>query len=262
MTVFVRLVACGMLAAFLLAPPPARAAPQAEERSAEVLDTWYRLILELVRHTPTYSPPVAARAFAYTGVAVWEAVASGDPGLVTLAGQLNGLDPLPARDPGATFDEAVILQAALARAAHGFFGNTGPTGQRAMTALGTRLAARAAEGVDPETVARSEAFGAAIAGHVLAWSETDGGAVVENMGFPHEYTFSDAPGGWVPTSLIAQQQMPLLPGWGGNRTLAMPEGRSCDLPPPPAYSERPPPPSMPRRWRSGRRRATSPRTSA
>jgi hypothetical protein len=202
-----------------------------------VLDTWYRLILELVRHTPTYSPPVAARAFAYTGVAVFEAVASGEPTLVSLAGQLNGLEPLPVRETGVDYDEAVILQAALARAAHGFFGNTGPTGQRAMTALGTRLATRAAEGLDPQVVARSAAHGEAIADHILAWAATDGGAVVENMGFPYEYDFAETPGSWVPTSLIAQQQMPLLPGWGGNRTLAMPEGRSCDLPPPPAYSD-------------------------
>jgi hypothetical protein len=234
---FVRLVACGMLAASLLAGAPAQASPPSGERSAEVLDTWYRLILELVRHTPTYSPPVAARAFAYTGVAVWEAVASGDPALVSLAGQLNGLEPLPARETGAAYDEAVILQAALARAGHGFFGNTGPTGQRAMTALGTRLAARAAEGVDPEVVTRSAAHGEAVADHILAWAATDGGAVVENMGFPHEYALSDAPGSWVPTSLIAQQQLPLLPGWGEVRTLAMPDGRTCDLPPPPAYSE-------------------------
>jgi hypothetical protein len=234
---FVRLVACGMLAATLLAAAPAQASPSSGGRSAEVLDTWYRLILELVRHTPTYSPPVAARAFAYTGVAVFEAVASGEPTLVSLAGQLNGLEPLPVRETGVYYDEAVILQAALARAAHGFFGNTGPTGQRAMTALGTRLAARAAEGVDPQVVTRSAAHGEAIADHILAWAETDGGAVVENMGFPYEYDFAETPGSWAPTSLIAQQQMPLLPGWGSNRTLAMPEGSSCDLPPPPAYSE-------------------------
>ena len=34
----------------------------------QVLQGWYKLILELVRHTPTYSPPVASRAVAYLGV--------------------------------------------------------------------------------------------------------------------------------------------------------------------------------------------------
>lgn len=55
--------------------------PQAVQASAapqDVVQTWYRLVLELVRHTATYSPPVASRAFGYLGVAGYEAVASGD----------------------------------------------------------------------------------------------------------------------------------------------------------------------------------------
>ncbi|MCA3453009.1 MAG: vanadium-dependent haloperoxidase, partial [Rhodobacter sp.] len=43
----------------------------------------------------------------------------------------------------------------------------------------------------------------------------------------------------VPTSKIVQQQKPLLPQWGNNRTFAMPDGATCGLPPPPAYSEEP-----------------------
>ena len=43
----------------------------------------------------------------------------------------------------------------------------------------------------------------------------------------------------MPTSAIRQQQFPLLPGWGRNRSFAMPDGAACPLPPPPAYSEEP-----------------------
>jgi hypothetical protein len=43
----------------------------------------------------------------------------------------------------------------------------------------------------------------------------------------------------VPTSAIRQQQAPLLPAWGENRSFAMPDGASCPLPPPPDYSEDP-----------------------
>ena len=43
----------------------------------------------------------------------------------------------------------------------------------------------------------------------------------------------------MPTSLIRQQQTPLLPGWGNNRPFAMPDGAACPLPPPPDYSEDP-----------------------
>ena len=59
------------------------------------------------------------------------------------------------------------------------------------------------------------------------------------MGFPLEYTLTKGPANWVPTSAIRQQQAPLLPDWGKNRTFAMPDGAACPLPPPPAYSEDP-----------------------
>ena len=88
-----------------------------------------------------------------------------------------------------------------------------------------------------DVVARSEAYGRAVAAHILAWSRDDGGAVVENMGFPLEYKLTPGPAHWVPTSLIAQQQFPLLPDWGKNRTFAMPKGATCTLPAPPEYSE-------------------------
>jgi hypothetical protein len=57
------------------------------------------------------------------------------------------------------------------------------------------------------------------------------------MGFPLHYELAAGPGRWVPTSLAAQQQKPLLPGWGNNRSFAMPNGAACPLPAPPAYSE-------------------------
>lgn len=204
----------------------------------DMVITWYRLVLELVRHTATYSPPVASRAFAYIGIAAHEALATGNPALVSLAGQVNALTPVPARDPGA-YDEACVLQSVLAASAENFFSNTGPTGQRAMTKLSQSLGAKAMDGIPEDVAARSIAHGQAIAAHILSWSQDDGGAVVENMGFPREYTPGTDPQNWVPTSLIRQQQAPLLPTWGQNRTFATPTGSSCGLPPPPDYSEDP-----------------------
>ena len=206
-------------------------------RSEEVLRTWNQLVLELVRHTPTYSPPVASRSFAYLGVTAFEAVASGSPEMQSLAGQLNGLTPVPQREAGKTYDEAVVLQAAMAFAAQNFFENTGPTGQRALAALEAKLRTEATVGLPDDVAVRSEEYGRAVAKHILAWSQDDGGAVIENMGFPLQYELTKGAANWVPTNLVAQQQKPLLPNWGKNRTFAMPNGATCDLPPPPAYSE-------------------------
>lgn len=226
-----------ILAALLLFATSATGAVAQERPAADqVLHNWYRLVLELVRHTPTYSPPVASRAFAYLGVAAYEAAAGGTRS-VSLAGQLNGLAPAPTRAAGAIYDEAAVMQAAMAFGVRNFFGNTGPTGQRAMKAMEAQLSKSTSNGLPDDVAARSRAFGEAIGRHILSWSLEDGGAVIENMGFPFDHALNDRPGAWAPTSLVVQQQSPLLPNWGENRTFAMPTGASCPLPPPPAYSE-------------------------
>ena len=223
-------------AALTAALVPARGRAAADPGA--VLADWYRLVLQLVRHTATYSPPVAARAFGYLGVAGYEAVAACDPAMTSLADQLNGLMPLPTPEPGA-HDAAAVLHAALALSVAQFFANTGPSGQRAMAAMTRKLEQQVTAGLPDDVAERSAALGMAIAGHVIAWAAEDGGAVIENMGFPFSYTPRSAPDAWVPTSLIRQQQAPLLPDWGKNRPFAMPMANTCALPPPPAYSEVP-----------------------
>ena len=150
-------------------PPPSGPARQ------EALLKWYGLVLELVRHTPTYSPPVASRSFAYLGVAAYEAAASGSPDLQSLAGQLHELTPLPPRDAGKTYDDAVVVNAAMAHAARNFFTHTGPTGQRALAAMAKKMHAQVSAGLPEDVVALSEAYGEAVSKHILAWSQGDGG---------------------------------------------------------------------------------------
>ena len=220
-------------------PLPAFAGERVAERVAErVLGLWYKLLLELIRNTATYSPPVASRAFAYLGITVFEALASGNPALRSLAGQVSELAPLPARAAG-EHNDAVVLEAALAHAMAAHFGNTGPAGQRAMAAMTRDMAELACAGVADDVVARSRAHGVAVSEHVLAWSLTDGGAVIENMGFPYEFTLGGEPGDWVPTSTVGVQQKPLLPEWGRNRPFAIPAEGGCGLPAALPYSEDP-----------------------
>jgi hypothetical protein len=214
-------------------------AQQAGAEAGEILRQWYRLVLRLVRHTPTYSPPVASRSFAYLGAAAYQAVASGSTALISLEGQLNGLSGLPRRTAGETYNDQVIIHCVMASAVKAFFGNTGPTGQRVMAAAEKKFKAGAIAGVPEDVTQRSLAYGEQLTAAILAWSNRDGGATIQNMGFPLDYALEKGPGRWVPTSAIRQQQFPLLPAWGNNRSFAMPSGASCPLPPPPAYSEEP-----------------------
>lgn len=235
MTITRRNVLLGATAALAFSAFPARAA--VEKLGGDILRRWYHVVLRLVRHTPTYSPPVASRSFAYLGVAAYQAVASGSTSLISLEGQINGLKNLPAREAGQSYNDAVIVHCVMAGAVKAFFGNTGPTGQRVMAATEKKLKAEALAGVPEDVAARSLAYADRLMAAILAWSEEDGGAVIENMGFPMDFALPKGEAFWVPTSAIRQQQFPLLPAWGNNRTFAMPNGASCPTPGHPPYSE-------------------------
>ena len=227
------------LLAFSVAFVPAMALAAPSGTALPLLQDWMKLVLVLARHTPTYSPPYAARCFAYIGVTAYEAVASGSTGLISLAGQLDGLAPPPKRDPALTYDEGALLNAAMAQTVADFFVNTAPAGRRALNVVTEKQRARAVADVAPDVLERSEAFGAAIAAHVLAWSQTDNMPAMGTMGFPTDYTPPVGPEFWLPTNNITMQQKPLLPDWGQTRRFVASVKANCILPPPIAFSEEP-----------------------
>ena len=209
---------------------------QLNSSAATVTLAWYDLTLDLVRHTATYSPPVASRTFGYMGVTLFEIAAARGTKLRSLKGQLNGFGGVPQPQAGLTYDDGVIVQGALANTVSSLFSNTGPTGLRALASVTKRLEATVSKGVPADVVKRSLEYGQSVSAAVLTWAATDGGAKIDNIGFPLTYPKASSPAGWVPTAALGMQQTPLLPSWGNNRPFAMPSGSSCALSAPPAYS--------------------------
>jgi hypothetical protein len=197
---------------------------------------WYRLVLNLVRHTATYSPPVASRTFGYLGVAVFEATAARRNTLRSLEGQLNNFKGVPKPAANLEYDDATILNGALSSVVAELFSNTGPTGQRALQAVTARLEKTVTDGINADVAKRSLEYGRGVAKAVLNWASTDGGAQITNLGFPLTYPKASSADAWVPTAALGMQQTPLLPGWGGNRPFALKTGNACPLPAPTAFS--------------------------
>ena len=232
-----RMILLGLVAvagSVIAHPLPAYAADRPTPQ--EILRDWYYLMNELVRHTATYSPPVASRSFGYLGVTAFEAAVGGSDKLVSLTGQLHGLESVPPREAGAVYDETIIVSAAMSDAIVFYFGNTGPTGQRAIKTAQRKWRVRVVDGAPDDVVARSEAFGKAMAASIHNWSLNDGSTTVTNMGFPEDWDLPKGEGKWVPTNPIRQQQLPLLPEWGNTRTFATPSGAICATPGNPAFS--------------------------
>jgi hypothetical protein len=88
-----------LLVCLLAACSPLQPTHPTTSSEASLTTAWFDLARTLVTETPGFSPPVAARAYAYLALTLYETVRPGMPGALSLAGQLNDLDPLPQPQP-------------------------------------------------------------------------------------------------------------------------------------------------------------------
>ena len=138
-----------------------------------------------------FSPPQASRTYAYASIAAYEALQPGHPQYRTLAGQLNGLGPLPQPQPGVEYSLPLASVHALMTV-----GRQLTFSRARMDSLRSTLDDEYRSGMADAVYARSVAYGDTIAARVLAWASKDG--YLETRGAP-KFTVTDAPGRWVPT---------------------------------------------------------------
>jgi len=228
--------AVGLAAGRLPAPALARRRPARRGAvSAEVPTAWFDLSLALVRSASGFSPPVASRAFAYAGLALYEAVAPGMRGYHSLGRVFAELDGLP-QARGKSHDWPTVANAALASILGSLVPTAGAAERDALAALEASFERRLRVRVPPGVFARSRERGREVAAAIFDWSRSDGGHEGYLRSFP-PYTPPAGPGLWVPTP---PGFMPALqPFWGRNRTFAIPDGSAFPPGDHPPYSERP-----------------------
>ncbi|MCB0648533.1 MAG: vanadium-dependent haloperoxidase [Saprospiraceae bacterium] len=208
--------------------------PNALNYSAYVNDAWVSTALKLVKETPGFSPPVAARTFGYMGLVMYESVRPGMPGYQSLSGQINGYtsDMLPNIAPQPYLWDVVANKAVFEVLKACFAGakleNIDILTQKYEEILTTITNGDKAPDVE-EALALGEQFGLAIA----AYAESDGQVTCFNTNFPTDYQVMVGQGLWEPTS---GQLIPLQPFWGNVRTFA-PGSALVSVDPPLPYSE-------------------------
>jgi hypothetical protein len=120
-------------------------------------------------------PPIAARISAYGSLALFEGYAS-DPrsSLRSLAGQLNGLDSLPALVAGGAVDGATVAAEAERVVLDSLYRDGFASTRRTIDSLAAaQAAARVQAGVGTAEHDRSLTRGRAIGAALLAWAATD-----------------------------------------------------------------------------------------
>ncbi|MEO6653737.1 MAG: vanadium-dependent haloperoxidase [Ilumatobacteraceae bacterium] len=204
---------------------------------ADVALAWFDQIRRVVQHTPGFTPPVASRAFGYSGVTLYEALVPGLPEHRSLAGLLTDLPPTPAAGRNLVYDWPTVANAALAHIARQLF----PTAPAAMSgeidALETAVVSHRSRVVAPGVMLRSARRGGAVADAVFDWARTDGGHDAQLRNFPANYVAPTGDGLWRPTPPTFQPA--LQPTWGTNRPFALAPDRFHDPGPPTPYSADP-----------------------
>jgi predicted small secreted protein len=209
--------------------------PETSEYDASVASAWFGLSLELIEQTAGFSPPVASRALSYMGATLYETVTPGIPGYRSLAGELNGLEPLT--QPGAEIHWPAAANSALAEITRKLFRSAEPDLLQAIDALEETLNGQFKLHADDGVFNRSVEYGREVAGEIYNWSQSDGGHQGFTTNFPDNYTPPEGPGMWIPTP--PNYQTALQPYWGENRPFALSKANECSVTPPPAYSEDP-----------------------
>jgi len=211
---------------------------QTGEADASIATRWYDLQLDLVKATPGFAPPVAARAFGYTGVALYEATRHGVPGQPTLVNQLNELSQLPQPEADKSYVWPIVANYTLAEMTRYMYPNLRHA--EAIDALEAEIADELADTATLAEMRWSADYGRAVAGAVYEWSLDDGGYEGHLENFSSDFVPPESDGLWVPTDRPGGDPLPaLLPYWGENRTMAIGDGSECIPPPPPAYSTDP-----------------------
>lgn len=222
----------------LLTVPTSAQSPSADQYSGDIAVDWFELQLELAQSTPGFTPPVVSRAFAYSGVTLYEAIVPGMQGYQSLAGQLNGLKELPQPIAGVDYDWRVVANSALYEIVHYMYFNTSEANFAKMEALYNSWHSTLADEVDTSVMEASLTQGRVVANAILIWSLSDGGYQGQLSNFPASYMPPAGDGLWVPTPRPNGKPLAAMqPFWGNNRTFAVDKEEQCYLEPPPAYSE-------------------------
>lgn len=214
----------------------------AETYSAEVATEWFALAQQLTQQTPGMNPPVASRALAYLGLALYESVVAGMPGHRSLAGQLNELQSLPWAQPDEVLHWPTVAHSAMAGMTRMMFPHASAENRTRIDLLERSLPQKLARDFDPQVIGaevrtRSETFGKLMAMAIMTWARTDGGHEAWGPLRRQQSTYvpPSGAGQWTPTP--PNFAPALLPWWGDVRPFALARADACPAPPPPAYSE-------------------------
>ena len=173
-----------------------------------------------------FSPPVASRIYAYPSIAAYEVLIHDHPDYQTLAGQLNGLENVPAPEADQQYCYPLASHHAFLTVGKAFIFS-----EDEMDSYQQELYAKYKDLLPDDVYQRSMDYGTAVAKHVMDWSGKDN--YKETRSYP-KFTVNDAPGRWQPTP--PDYMDGIEPHWQHMRPFVLDSANQFPPPPPTEFS--------------------------
>jgi hypothetical protein len=193
---------------------------------ADFLHRSVKQVTDVIVHD-IFSPPVASRIYAYMSVAGYEAAIHRDQQYVSMAGQLNGLETVPAPQDGVEYCYQLSAVQAMLKV-----GRNLVFSEDKMDAFYEKIMKEFRDtGIPDEVYERSIAYGTQVADHIIAWSSKDN--YKQSRSFP-KYSILDDPATWKPTPPAYMDA--IEPHWNKIRTFGIDSAGQFKPKPPTPFS--------------------------
>lgn len=175
-----------------------------------------------------FSPPVAARIYAYSCIAGYEAMVPSDSNYNSLSGQLNGLEPVP--QPDETLEYCFPLASIQATLQ---VGRTLIFSESDLDVFYEQVMKELRQsGIPDDVYDRSIEYGKRVATHILEWSSKDN--YKQSRSFP-KYTIVEDPATWKPTPPAYMDA--IEPSWNAIRPFVLDSADQFVPAPPTPFSK-------------------------
>lgn len=175
----------------------------------------------------TFSPPAAARIYAYANIAAYEAAIANSDSFVSFSGQLKAMPTMPKVVPGKHYIPEAAAAVAFCRV-----GNNVVWNGYILDSARVQFVNSLKDQCNADDVAYSASFGDSIATAVIKWMNTDGYAETRKMPY---YVPLNKEWSWEPTP--PKYAEALEPWWQTIRPLILDTCAQFGPPPPPPFSK-------------------------
>lgn len=202
---------------------------QAEAADPEFYHRSMKKLTDLIVHD-IFSPPVAARIYAYTNIAAYEIMVLQEPEYRSLSGRLRELTPAPKPKAGQEYCfPLAAVQAFLTVGKALIFSE-----EKIDSFQRSTMAEYRATGIPGDVMDRSVAYGNEVARHILDWADKDN--YKQTRTFP-KYSLSNDPATWQPTPPAYMDG--IEPHWREIRPFILESAQQFTPPPPTPFDMTP-----------------------